>query len=33
MNLCIYEYSKPKYGVNVLEFYKHCENGKNVIVK
>lgn len=33
MNLCIYEYSKPKYGVNVLEFYKHCENGNNVIVK
>lgn len=33
MNLCIYEYSKPDYGINVLEFYKHCENGNNIIIK
>ena len=33
MNLCIYEYSKPNYGINVLEFYKHCETGKNIIIK
>lgn len=33
MNLCIYEYSKPNYGINVLEFYKHCENGNHIIIK
>lgn len=33
MNLYIYEYSKPDYGINVLEFYKHCENGNNIIIK
>lgn len=33
MNLCVYEYTKPKYGLNVFDFYKHCENGKNIIVK
>lgn len=27
-NLVIYEYSKPKYHISVLEFYKHCEQGK-----
>ena len=32
MNLCIYEYSKPKYGINVLDFYKHCEKGRNIII-
>lgn len=32
MNLCIYEYSTPEYGINVLNFYKHCENGKIVII-
>lgn len=32
MNLCIYDYSKPKYGIGCLEFYKHVEQGKNVIV-
>lgn len=30
MNLVIYEYTKPKYGINVSEFYKHCETGKQV---
>lgn len=29
-NLCIYNYSKPKYHMNVLEFYKHCESGINI---
>ena len=33
MSLCIYEYSKPNYGINVLEFYKHCERGNNIIIK
>ena len=33
MNLCIYEYSTPEYGINVLNFYKHCENGKIVIIQ
>ena len=32
MNLCIYEYSTPEYGINVLNFYKHCEKGKNIII-
>lgn len=27
-NLCIYEYSKPKYELSVLEFINHCESGK-----
>lgn len=31
-NLVIYEYIKPKYGIGVLEFYKHCEQGKQVKV-
>ena len=30
MNLCIYKYNKPKYGINCLEFYKHCESGDNI---
>ena len=29
-NLCIYNYKKPKFRLNVLEFYKHCENGNNI---
>ena len=29
-NFIIYEYDKPKYGINVSEFYKHCENGKSI---
>ncbi len=29
-NLFIYHYKKPKYHLNVLEFYKHCENGINI---
>ena len=32
MNLCIYKYSKPEYGITCLEFYKHCEKGKNIII-
>jgi hypothetical protein len=32
MSLCIYKYEKPKSGLNALEFYKHCESGKNIIV-
>ena len=32
-NLCIYEYSKPNYGINVLDFYKHCENGNNITIE
>ena len=32
MNLCIYEYSTPKYGLDVSEFYKHCESGKKIII-
>lgn len=29
-NLCLYNYKKPKFHLNVLEFYKHCENGINI---
>lgn len=29
-NLCIYHYKKPKYHLNVLEFYKHCESSVNI---
>lgn len=32
MNLCIYKYNKPKYGISCLEFYKHCEKGENIII-
>ena len=32
MNLCIYKYSKPRYGISCLEFYKHCEKGENIII-
>ena len=31
-NLFIFKYSKPRYGINLLEFYHHCENGEEVIV-
>lgn len=26
-NLVLYEYKKPKYHIEVQEFYRHCENG------
>lgn len=29
-NLCIYNYKKPKYHINVLAFFKHCESGINI---
>lgn len=29
-NLVIYKYTKPKYNIGVLDFYKHCENGIQV---
>jgi hypothetical protein len=29
-NLCVYEYSKPKYGISVIDFYNNCENGINI---
>ena len=31
-NLCIYKYEKPKYGINCLQFYEHCEHGENIII-
>ncbi len=27
-NLLLREYSKPKYGISVIEFYKHCEENE-----
>lgn len=32
MNLCIYKYKKPKYGITCLQFYQHCEKGENIII-
>ena len=32
-NLCIYNYKKPKYHINVLDFYKHCESGINILLE
>ena len=29
-NLFIFKYSKQRYGINLLEFYHHCENGEKV---
>ena len=31
-NLYIYKYDKPEYGLSVIEFYKHCEKGENIII-
>jgi len=28
--LTIYEYDKPKYNLNCIEFMKHCEKGKKI---
>lgn len=28
--LCLYEYEKPKYHISTMEFYKHCENCKEI---
>jgi len=28
--LFLYEYTKPKYNISTEQFYKHCENGKNI---
>lgn len=30
--LAIYEYEKPKYGINVKMFFTHCENGKKIVL-
>jgi len=30
--LCIYKYKKPKAHISLKDFYKHCENGENVII-
>lgn len=31
-NLCIYKYVKPKFKISCLGFYKHCEQGENIII-
>lgn len=31
-NLVIYEYKKPKYHISVIDFYKHCESGMNILL-
>lgn len=31
-NLCIYEYSAPTKKLGCLDFYRHCEAGKNIIL-
>ena len=30
--LCIYKYKKPKFHIGLKDFYKHCENGENVLI-
>ncbi len=30
--LCIYKYKKPKANLSLKDFYKHCENGENVLI-
>ena len=30
--LCIYKYRKPKFHISLKDFYKHCENGENVLI-
>lgn len=32
-NLILYEYNKPNYGISVMEFYKHCENGITINIE
>lgn len=32
-NLCIYDYKKPKFHLNVMEFYKHYELGVNILLE
>lgn len=29
-DLCLYEYTQPKFGMTVKEFYNHCESGRNI---
>ncbi len=31
-NLELYKYEKPKYHINVEEFYRYCESGINIIL-
>lgn len=33
MSLVINEYEKPRSGISVQEFYKHCENSKQIQIK
>lgn len=28
----VYEYLQPKYGINDVEFYRHCRRGRKVLV-
>jgi len=28
--LMLYEYTKPKYGISVIDFFKHCEKGEKI---
>ncbi len=30
--LCVYKYKKPKYHIGLKDFYKHCENGENILI-
>lgn len=30
--LCVYKYKKPKSHIGLKDFYKHCENGENVMI-
>ncbi len=30
--LCVYKYKKPKFHIGLKDFYKHCENGENILI-
>lgn len=30
--LCIYKYKKPKSYIGLKDFYRHCENGENILI-
>ena len=30
--LCVYKYKKPRFHIGLKDFYKHCENGENIMI-
>jgi hypothetical protein len=31
-NLCIFKYGEPAFNISCLDFYKHCESGKPILL-